>query len=54
MKIDFKNIRGGLSEKEWDEIVTLDYILTWHYTNDYDRDLKRYKELSEKRWGQKN
>lgn len=40
----------GLSEKEWNELVSLEYILTWNFTDDYDRDEKRYKELSEKRW----
>jgi len=44
-------MRGFLSEVEWREIVTLDYVLTWRYTDDYDKDLKRYKELSAKRWG---
>lgn len=43
--------RGFLSEAEWKEIVALDYVLTWRYTDDYDGDLKRYKELSAKRWG---
>jgi len=45
-------MRGFLSEAEWKEIVTLDYVLTWIYTDDYDKDLKRYKELSAKRWGE--
>ena len=36
----------NLSDEEWSEIVTLEYVLTWRYTDDYDRDLKRYKELS--------
>jgi len=44
-------MRGFLSEAEWRELVTLDYVLTWRYTDDYDKDLKRYKELSAKRWG---
>jgi hypothetical protein len=43
-------IRGILTEEEWQELVTLDYVLTWRYTNDYERDLKRYKELSDLRW----
>jgi hypothetical protein len=45
-------MRGFLSEAEWKEIVTLDYVLTWRYTDDYDKDIKRYKELSAKRWGE--
>jgi hypothetical protein len=42
-------MKGSLTESEWRELVTLDYVLTWRYTDDYDADLKRYKELSEKR-----
>jgi hypothetical protein len=48
---DSKDIRGGLTAEEWREIVTLDYILIWRYTDDYDIDLRRYKELAKKRWG---
>lgn len=44
-------MRGSLSEAEWREIASLDYVLIWRYTDDYDNDLKRYKELSAKRWG---
>lgn len=43
-------MRRGLTEAEWEEIVCLDYVLTWRYTDDYDGDLARYRELSEKRW----
>ena len=42
----------NLNDAEWREIVSLDYVLTWRYTDDYDKDLKRYKELSKKRWGE--
>jgi len=41
----------NLTDKEWREIVTLDYILTWRYTDNYEKDLDRYKELSKKRRG---
>ena len=41
---------GGLSDEEWSEIVALDYTLTWRYTDRYEEDLKRYQELSKKRW----
>lgn len=41
---------GGLTEAEWREIVCLDYVLTWNYTDDYNTDLSRYKMLSAKRW----
>jgi hypothetical protein len=47
----YEPFKGSLTEEEWREIVTLDYVLTWHYTDDYAGDLKRYKELSAKRWG---
>ena len=42
----------SLTEEEWSEIVALDYVLTWRCTDNYDRDLKRYNELSVKRWGE--
>ena len=42
----------NLTDEEWREIVSLDYVLTWRYTDDYERDLKRYNELSKKRWGE--
>ena len=42
----------NLTDAEWREIVSLDYVLTWRYTDDYEKDLKRYKELSKKRWGE--
>jgi hypothetical protein len=41
---------GGLTEAEWREVVGLDYVLTWGYTDDYNNDLSRYKMLSSKRW----
>ena len=42
----------NLTDAEWQEIVSLDYVLTWGYTDDYEKDLKRYKELSKKIWGE--
>lgn len=41
---------GGLSEKEWRELVTLEYVLTWNYSDDIDSDERRYKQLSERCW----
>ena len=41
---------GCLTDKEWQELVTLEYVLTWHYSDDMNKDDKRYKELSNKRW----
>ena len=40
---------AGLTEKEWKELVALDYVLTWGYTDNEKRDLKRQKELRKKR-----
>ena len=40
----------GLSEEEWNELVSLEYLITWKYTDNYDEDEKRYMELSKKRW----
>lgn len=45
-EIDFK---GNLTDEEWREIVTLDYILTQGYSDDLEQDEKRYKELSKKK-----
>lgn len=41
-----------LSEAEWSELLALEYVLTWHYSYDIDKDAKRHKELSKKRWGE--
>lgn len=41
---------GGLSEKERGELTTLEYVLTWNYSEDYDKDCKRYKQLSDQTW----
>lgn len=42
--------QGDLSNSEWLELVALEYVLTWNYSDDMDRDEKRYRELSNKRW----
>ena len=42
-------MEGNLTQDEWRELVALDYVLTWNYTDNYERDLERYKFLSEKR-----
>ena len=42
--------RGCLTEKEWRELLGLEYVLTWNYTNDIEGDEMRYKELSNRRW----
>ena len=41
---------GCLSEEEWRELLGLEYVLTWNYTDDMKRDEKRYKELYNRRW----
>ena len=41
---------GCLSEKEWRELLGLEYVLTWRYTKNEAEDEKRYKELSNRRW----
>lgn len=43
------NWQGKLTDKEWQEIITLEYVLTWQYTDNYEKDLNRYKELSKKK-----
>jgi len=48
-KLKFK-YQMNLTDSEWEEIITLDYVLTWGYTDNYDKDLKRYIELSEKKY----
>jgi hypothetical protein len=44
--------RGTLTEQEWNELVQLEYELTWEITRDlqtkYNME-KRYNELCEKR-----
>ena len=41
---------GCLSQKEWDELLALEYILTWNYSDDKEKDEERHKYLSELRW----
>lgn len=43
------NFHGNLTDDEYREIVSLNYVLTWRYSDNYDADLKRYKELSKKK-----
>jgi hypothetical protein len=42
--------QGCLTDEEWQELVALEYVLTWGYSEDEDADDKRYRELSEKKW----
>jgi len=43
--------KRNLTEMEWRELLGLEYVLTWGYSDDSDKDEKRHKELSEKKWG---
>lgn len=42
--------RGILTEKEWLELLALEYVLTWGYTDNEKQDEKRYMELSKRKW----
>lgn len=44
------NIQGNLSDQEWQELLGLEYVLTWRYTDDIEGDTARYKELVEKKY----
>jgi hypothetical protein len=43
-------IEGNLSYFEWLELCALDYVLTWNYTDNYERDENRLLFLRNKRW----
>lgn len=40
-----------LSQQEWRELLALEYVLTWGYSDNPNRDEKKHRELSDKRWG---
>ncbi len=40
-------MKSDLTEQEWQELVSLDYVLTWNYSDNYERDLERYRFLSD-------
>jgi hypothetical protein len=42
--------QGCLTDKEWEELVSLEYVLTWGYSVDKKIDDKRHRELSRKKW----
>ena len=42
-----KELRGNLTNEEYRELITLEYVVTQGY--DKPGDVERYKELSEKR-----
>lgn len=43
-------LRGSLTEGEWQELLALEYVITWGYTNDIESDWNRYIYLADKRW----
>ena len=54
VKQRFTYPKGCLTDSEWQELVTLEYVLTWGYTDDEEKDSKRHRELSDKRWASLN
>lgn len=48
----FTEPQRNLTDDEWQEIVTLDFVLTHQYSDDIQTDLERYKELELKRWAE--
>lgn len=45
------NPKGYLTDNEWLELVALEYVLTWNYSEkgEQENDEKRHKELSNKK-----
>jgi hypothetical protein len=41
--------QGKLTNEEWQELVAIEYVLTWRYSENPDRDEKRLIELREKK-----
>lgn len=46
-----EDLRGKLTKEEYKELITLEYVVTQGYSN--EGDYERYKQLSEKRHGQR-
>jgi hypothetical protein len=44
-----EELRGNLTNEEYRELITLEYVVTQGYSN--KGDYERYKQLSEKRHG---
>jgi len=42
--------KGNLTEEEYKELITLEYVLTHYYTHDCKRDIERYMYLQEKKY----
>jgi hypothetical protein len=47
-----EDLRGNLSKEEYKELITLEYVVTQGY--DKKGDYERYKQLSEKRHGERH
>jgi hypothetical protein len=45
-----EELRGNLTNEEYRELITLEYVLTWGY--DKKNDEERYKELRNKKYEQ--
>lgn len=43
-------MRKNLSESEYQELLALEYVLTWMYTHEYEKDNARYMELAHKNY----
>lgn len=41
-----EELKGNLTNEEYRELITLEYVLTWSYNNPSDKD--RYKKLIKK------
>lgn len=41
---------GGLAKKDYGELLSLEYVLTWGYSDQPKKDENRYKELSKILW----
>jgi hypothetical protein len=40
----------GINEKEWQNLLALEYILTHGYSDNVNADTKRYIKLSARKW----
>jgi hypothetical protein len=52
--VGFTYPKGCLTDSEWQELIALEYVLTWGYTDNEKEDSKRHRELSDKRWASLN
>lgn len=44
-----EELRGNLTNEEYKELINLEYVLTWRYSNKDDEE--RYQELRDKKDG---